>query len=163
ERVVAAPSAGGRWRRSTVGAVAAQGVRVAEVETELLVRKAGQARETRQRVRVRLAAAPWRVWSRPPDAPRYRSARRPQTVWLVRVEAVEGVGEPWGRLTDWPVVDAEGAARVFRMDRQRWAAEDAFVHQGWAWLGGYPTPRLHGCANAQRARLDRRRLPLRTR
>ncbi len=75
---------------------------------------------------MRISAAPLRVWYRPPDAPHYPSARQQKTVWLVRVEIVEGAGDPWWLITDWPVTDSASALRIFRFYRQRWAAEDAF-------------------------------------
>jgi hypothetical protein len=34
--------------------------------------------------------------------------------------------EPWLLLTDWEVGDEASAQRIFRMYRQRWAAEDSF-------------------------------------
>jgi hypothetical protein len=99
---------------------------VAELAAEMLVRKRGQRREKRQAVAVHLAACPVRVPYRPPSAPRYRSAMRHRDAWLVRVAVQDVEADPWWLLTDWPVEDAAGALRVFRMYRQRWAAEDAF-------------------------------------
>ena len=34
--------------------------------------------------------------------------------------------EPWLRLPDWPVEDAQSALRIFTMYRQRWSVEDSF-------------------------------------
>jgi hypothetical protein len=126
ERLVEAPGADGAWARAPLAAVAKRVRPVAEVRAEMLVRKRGQRRETRQDVAVRLAACPVRVPYRPPDAPRYPSARRQQEAWLVRVTLEDVEADPWWLLTDWPVEDAASALRVFRMYRQRWAAEDAF-------------------------------------
>jgi hypothetical protein len=49
-----------------------------------------------------------------------------KVVWLVEVRLPGTHWEPWLLITDWPVVDAEDALRVFRMYRQRWAVEDSF-------------------------------------
>ena len=51
---------------------------------------------------------------------------RTKSVWLVRAKIENAVGEPWYLLTDWPVVDADSALRVFIFYRRRWAVEDAF-------------------------------------
>ena len=126
ERLVEAPAADGAWGRMPLAAAAERVRPVAELAAQMLVRKRGQRRETRQDVAVRLAAGPVRVPYRPPDAPRYPSARQHKDAWLVRVEVLDVEADPWWLLTDWPVEDAAGALRVFRMYRQRWAAEDAF-------------------------------------
>jgi hypothetical protein len=47
-------------------------------------------------------------------------------LWLVKVQLLGVRLEPWLLLTDWPVIDAESAVRIFRMYRQRWGVEDAF-------------------------------------
>lgn len=125
-RLVEAPAAGGAWGRMPLAAAAERVRPVADLTAEMLVRKRGQRREKRPAVAVRLAASPVRIPYRAPGAPRYPSARRWQAAWLVRVEVLDVEAEPWWLLTDWPVEDAAGALRVFRMYRQRWAAEDAF-------------------------------------
>jgi Transposase DDE domain len=99
---------------------------LAQVETEMVVRKTGQAREKLQPVTAVVAAVPLVL--------RYQHAARmaapgewrERAIWLVEVR-LEGVAsEPWWLLTDHPVHDAEQATEVFRMYRQRWAIEDAF-------------------------------------
>lgn len=105
----------------------ARGLRpLAEVESELVVRKVGQPREKLQPVTAVVAAVPLVL--------RYQHAvrmsapgeGRERTLWLVEVR-LEGVAsEPWWLVTDRPVETAEQATQLFRMYRQRWAIEDAF-------------------------------------
>jgi hypothetical protein len=99
---------------------------LAEVETELVVRKVGQPRAKLQPVTAVVAAVP-RVL-------RYQHAARmaapgegrERAIWLVEVRLAGVANEPWWLLTDRPVATAEQATAVFRIDRQRWAIEDAF-------------------------------------
>jgi DDE family transposase len=99
---------------------------LAQVETELIVRKTGQRREKLQPVTAVVAAAPLVL--------RYQHAARmarpgegrERSIWLVEVR-LTGVGaEPWWLVTDHPVTTAEQATEIFRMYRQRWAIEDSF-------------------------------------
>ncbi len=99
---------------------------LAQVETELIVRKTGQRREKLQPVSAVVAAMPLVL--------RYQHAARmaapgewrERAIWLVEVR-LAGVGtEPWWLVTDHPVTTADEATEVFRMYRQRWAIEDAF-------------------------------------
>ena len=126
ERTVEVPDGADGWRPGTITAAQAQARQLATVRTELLVRKRGQRYLKRQPCTVRLAACPLRV-SYPVDVRgRRTSPRRTKAAWLV-VVAIEGVDwEPWLLLTDWPVADAAGAVRAFRMYRTRWAVEDCF-------------------------------------
>lgn len=108
---------------------------LAQVETEMMVRKTGQACEKLQAVTAVVAAVALVL--------RYQQAARmaapgewrERAMWLVEVR-LEGVtSEPWWLLTDHPVNNAEQATEVFRMYRQRWAIEDAFK-VGTQCLGG---------------------------
>jgi hypothetical protein len=99
---------------------------LAQVETELVVGKVGQPREQLQPVPAVVAAVSLVL--------RYQHAARmaapgewrERAVWLVEVR-LEGVAnDPWWLLTDRPVATADAATAVFRIDRQRWAIEDAF-------------------------------------
>lgn len=99
---------------------------LAQVASELVVRKTGQRREKLQPVTVVVAAVPLML--------RYQHAARmaapgewrERAIWLVEVR-LEGVGsEPWWLVTDHPVTNADEATEVFRMYRQRWAIEDSF-------------------------------------
>lgn len=105
----------------------ARGLRpLAQVETELVVRKEGQRREKLQPVSAVVAAVPFVL--------RYQHAARmaapgewrEQPLWLVEVRLAHVASDPWWLVTDHPVTTAEEATEVFRMYRQRWAIEDAF-------------------------------------
>lgn len=99
---------------------------LAQVETEMVVRKSGQRREKLQPVSAVVAAMP--VVLRYQHAARMRAPGewRERTLWLVEVRLDGVTSEPWWLLTDRPVETAEQATEVFRMYRQRWAIEDAF-------------------------------------
>lgn len=126
ERLVLNQRGDESWAEMPLSRLKGQVQPLAECRTEMEVRKQGEKREKRQEVTVRIAACPLRVWYRPPDAPRYRSARQQKDVWMVRVQLLDVVGDDWWLLTDYPVKDATSAERVFRQYRQRWAVEDAF-------------------------------------
>jgi hypothetical protein len=99
---------------------------LAQVESEMVVRKGGQPREKLQAVTAVVAACPLAL--------RYRHAARmaapgewrERPLWLVEVRLDGVTSEPWWLLTDRPVETAEQATDVFRIYRQRWAIEDAF-------------------------------------
>jgi len=107
--------------------VCAAGLRpLAQVESEMVVRKRGQRREKLQPVSAVVAAVP--VVLRYQHAARMAAPGewRERAIWLVEVRLM-GVGtEPWWLVTDHPVTTAEEATEIFRMYRQRWAIEDAF-------------------------------------
>jgi hypothetical protein len=99
---------------------------LAQVETELVVRKAGQPRAKVQPVTAVAGAVPLVL--------RYQHAARmaapgegrERTHWRVEVR-LTGVGTaPWWLVTDRLVTTAEEATEVLRRYRQRWAIEDAF-------------------------------------
>lgn len=124
ERLVQVPDGAGRWRAGSIAEAHAQARELATVRTELLARKRGQRAPKRQPCTARIAACPVRV-AYPLDVRgRRTSERRAKQAWLavVRIEGVDW--EPWLLLTDWPVEDAAGALRAFRMYRTRWAVED---------------------------------------
>jgi hypothetical protein len=99
---------------------------LAQVETEMVVRKVGQPREKLQAVTAVVAACPLIL--------RYQHAARmtapgewrERSVWLVEVRLAQVTSEPWWLITDRSVTTAEEATEIFRMYRQRWAIEDAF-------------------------------------
>lgn len=126
ERLVAVPDGAGGWRAGSIAEAQGQARALATVRTELLVRKRGQRAPKRQPCTATIAACPIRV-SYPIDVRgRRTSPKQVKEAWLV-VAQVEGVDwEPWLLLTDWPVEDAAGALRAFRMYRTRWAVEDCF-------------------------------------
>jgi hypothetical protein len=98
---------------------------LAEVEAEMLVKKAGQRRPKRQPVTATVAAVPAVVPYRR-RTPEGAEVERERACWLVEVRLAGTALEPWWLLTDRPVETAEQAAEVFRMYCQRWAIEDAF-------------------------------------
>lgn len=99
---------------------------LAQVATELVVRKVGQPREKLQPVTAVVAACPLLL--------RYQHAARmaapgkwrERSLWLVEVRLEHVMNEPWWLLTDRPVETAAAATEIFRIYRQRWAIEDAF-------------------------------------
>jgi Transposase DDE domain len=99
---------------------------LAQVETEMVVRKVGQPREKLQPVTAVVAAVPLML--------RYQHAARmaapgewrARAIWLVEVRLAHVVSEAWWLITDRPVETPEQATEIFRMYRQRWAIEDAF-------------------------------------
>jgi hypothetical protein len=126
ERLVEVPDGAGGWRAGSIAEAREQAREWARARTEFLVRKRGQRYLKRQPCTVRIAACPIRVHYPTDVRSRRTSPKRLKDVWLV-VGTVEDVDwEPWLLLTDWPVTDAAGAVRVFRMYRQRWAVEDCF-------------------------------------
>jgi hypothetical protein len=100
--------------------------RLAAVEAELVVQKIGQDRPKLQPVTATVAAAPLVVAYREDLRTRPDGAERERACWLVEVGLGQVRQEPWWRLTDRPVEDADQAAEIFRMYCQRWAIEDAF-------------------------------------
>jgi hypothetical protein len=99
---------------------------LARLESEMVVRKGGQAREKLQPVTAVVAACPLVL--------RYQHAARmaapgewrTRSMWLVEVRLGGVTSDPWWLLTDRPVTDAESATEIFRMYRQRWSIEDGF-------------------------------------
>ena len=126
ERLVEVPDGAGGWRAGSIAEAQGQARELAAVRTELLVRKRGQRAPKRQPCTARIAACPVRV-AYPTDVRgRRTSPKRVKDAWVVVVR-IEGTDwEPWLLLPDWPVVDAAGALRAFRMYRTRWAVEDCF-------------------------------------
>ena len=126
ERLVEVPDPAGGWRAGTVAEALGLARPLATVRTELLVRKRGQRYPKHQPCTATIAACPVRV-AYPLDVRgRRTSERRVKAAWLVVVRIDNVDWEPWLLLTDWPVEDAAGALRAFRMYRTRWAVEDCF-------------------------------------
>jgi hypothetical protein len=105
--------------------VAPRRTALAEVEAEMVVKKAGQRRPKRQPVTAAVAAVPLVVPYRR-HAAAGEEAGGERACWLVVVTVAGTALEPWWLLTDRPVETAEQAAEIFRMYCQRWAIEDAF-------------------------------------
>jgi hypothetical protein len=121
DRLVQVEVAPGVFQERYLDANFAHLVRLTQLETELEVRLYGQKRARRQTVTVEISAVPIWVYSDDKQSP-----RQLKKVWLVRVEVKGAQQEPWYLITDWPVVDATSAVRVFIMYRRRWSVEDTF-------------------------------------
>jgi hypothetical protein len=98
---------------------------LAQVEAELVVQKIGQPRQKLQPVTVAVSAAPLLVPHRGRDAGEADPGDE-RACWLVEARLERVKQEPWWLLTDRPVETPEQAQEIFRMERQRWAIEDAF-------------------------------------
>jgi hypothetical protein len=99
---------------------------LAVVQTEMVVRLAGQSRAKLQTVTGVVRACEIRLSYRPNARSKNPGEKTTKTLWLVKVELPDTQLEPMLLLTDWPVVDHESALRIFRMYRQRWSVEDSF-------------------------------------
>ena len=116
----------GAWQTVHIEEAKAGAQEIARLRTDMVVRKRGQRYEKMQPVTVVIAACPIRVRYQVDVRSRKGGPIRKKDVWLVVVRLENVDWEPWLLLTDWPVTDEEGALRVFRMYRQRWAVEDSF-------------------------------------
>ena len=125
-RVVEHRDITGTWQRISVDRAADYLHEFAVVETELPVRKHGQRIAKLQKVAARVSACAIRVSYQVDVRTKKDGAQRQKDVWLVRVVLDDVPWEPWYLITDIAVTDAESAAKVFRIYRQRWAVEDAF-------------------------------------
>jgi hypothetical protein len=92
------------------------------VETALVVQRVGQPRPKLPPVTAVVAATPVVI---PDRGHEVAAATQERACWLVEVRLERVKHEPWWLLTDRPVATAEQATESFRMDRQRWAIEDA--------------------------------------
>jgi Transposase DDE domain len=99
---------------------------LAQVETEMVVRKVGQPREKLQTVTAVVAACPLILRYQHAARMAVPGERRERAIWLVAVHLAHVTSDPWWLVTDRPVTTAEEATEIFRMYRQRWAIEDAF-------------------------------------
>jgi hypothetical protein len=126
ERLVEQEAESGDWQRLHLGEAASQLREQAVVETELVVRRGKQTYAKRQRVKAQVSACSVRVTYQSDMRTEHPGPTQQKRAWLVRVK-LEGVDwEPWWLLTDIPVIDGESAVKIFRLYRQRWAAEDTF-------------------------------------
>lgn len=126
ERVVERQAVTGDWQRMSVAQVADYRQEFAVLDTELLVQKRGQRQAKLQRVTAHVSACPMRVTYQVDIRRKADGAILQKTAWLVRVDLDDVSWEPWYLISDLPVTDAESAAKIFRIYRQRWGIEDAF-------------------------------------
>jgi len=92
----------------------------------MVVRRGRQTKEKRQEVTVELQACPAQLTYGTQVRREGEGQEAKKPLWLVQVRILRSSLEPWLLITDWPVEDADSAARVFRMYRKRWAVEDSF-------------------------------------
>jgi hypothetical protein len=126
ERLVAYQTVAGKWREGDVAAAQQHLRPMASARTEMVVRRGRQKKEKRQRVTVEIRTCPLRLTYDSAVRREDEGEQVHQDLWLVEVEILRSTWKPWLLITDWPVEDAEGAVRIFRMYRQRWAVEDSF-------------------------------------
>src|SRR6266542_3698775 len=126
ERLVDSPDEHGSWRPGSIDAARANLAVVAHAQTQMEVQKPGQPRAKRQTVQVQLRACPIRVTYA-------TNVRRPgkgetvsRSVWLLEIQLLSTPLEPWLLITDWEVVTAAQALRIFQMYRQRWSVDESF-------------------------------------
>jgi hypothetical protein len=151
----------GQWHQGDIAQARGALRPLARVETSLEVKRGKQVRPKRQPVPVDLAACPLRVTC-------WTNVRRPgqgqlvtRDVWLVEVRVL-GVGwDPWLRLPDWPVTDADSAVRIFTMNRERQECGGRFqILENLSGLGRGATAGSAGDPHLSRFGLGRGRLSL---
>jgi len=127
ERLVEYQDRHAEWVAGDIAHARQQMHHLASAETEMVVRRGRQRKAKRQVV-------PAEVWACALRLSYDHNVRREglaemvqQEVWLVEVRLPGTHMEPWVLLTDWPVLDAPSAVRIFQMYRQRWAVEDSFA------------------------------------
>jgi hypothetical protein len=126
ERLVSFQDRTGQWQQGTLGQARGQLQLLARVQTTLVAKRGKQPRAKKQPVEVEIAACPVRVTYSTGVRRQGAGERVTREVWLVEVHIVGTDQDPWLLLTDWPVTDAQSAARIFTMYRQRWGVEDSF-------------------------------------
>jgi hypothetical protein len=126
ERLVAYQTLAGTWRQGDVAAAQKHLRPMASAQTEMVVRRGRQTREKRQRVTAEIRTCPLRLTYDTHVRREGEGENVHKDVWLVEVKILRSTWKPWLLITDWPVENAEGAVRIFRMYRQRWAVEDSF-------------------------------------
>jgi hypothetical protein len=126
ERLVEYQDGVGQWVAGDIERARQRLGLLAMAQTEMVVRRGHQKKAKRQRVPAEIRACPIRL-TYATNVRREGDGKTAQKLlWLVEVRLPGTHLDPWLLITDWPVVDAEGALRIFRMYRQRWAVEDSF-------------------------------------
>jgi hypothetical protein len=126
ERLVDLPDGDGGWRPGSIAAARAGMAIVAQAQTEMEVQKRGQPRAKRQNVQVEIRACPIRVTYATNVRRTGGGETLTRTVWLLEIQLLDTALEPWLLVTDWEVLTAAQAVRIFQMYRQRWSVEDSF-------------------------------------
>lgn len=126
ERLVAYQDEEGQWVEGDIQGARGRLKRLATAQTEMVVRRTGQRRAKRQRIPVEVRACPIRLTYETNVRREGPGETVQKALWLVEISLPDTSLEPWLLVTDWPLMDAGEAVRIFRMYRQRWAAEDSF-------------------------------------
>jgi hypothetical protein len=126
ERIVECKDECGGWRKCMIGHIHKELRDLAVVETQMVVRLAGQVRAKMQSVTGLIQACEVRLSYRPGRSGEQIKEKATKTLWLVKVTFADTELEPLLVVTDWPVVDHESALKIFKMYRQRWSVEDSF-------------------------------------
>ena len=117
----------GEWVEGDIAHARQQMDLLATAQTEMVVRRGPQRKAKRQPLPVEVRACALRLSYDRNVRREGHQEKVQQLVWLVEVRLPGTSLEPWLLLTDWPVLDALSAVRIFQMYRQRWAVEDSFA------------------------------------
>ena len=126
ERLVKHQDERGQWVDGNIQRARQRLQLLATSRTEMVVRRGRQRKAKRQPVEVKIRACPIRLTYQTNVRREGPGEEVTKDLWLVEVRLPRTKLKPWLLLTDWPVTDAQGAVRIFRMYRQRWAVEDSF-------------------------------------
>jgi hypothetical protein len=126
ERLVEYRDGAGQWVVGDIERARQRLGLLATAQTELVVRRGHQKKAKRQRVPAEIRACSIRLTYETNVRREGDGETVQKLLWLVEVRLPSTHLDPWLLITDWPVVTAEDALRIFRMYRQRWAVEDSF-------------------------------------
>ena len=129
ERLVSFQDRQGRWQEGKLEQARGHMRLLARVQTTLVAKRGKQPRAKKQPVEVEVAACPVRVTYATNVRRQGPGQQVTRSVWLVEVHILGVEQDPWLLLTDWPVTDAQSAARIFSMYRQRWGVEGTDYQQ----------------------------------
>jgi len=116
----------GRWVKGDIQGALQTLQPMCDAWTEMVVRRGRQRKAKRQPVPVKSSACPVRLTYQTNVRREGPGQEVQKELWFVEVRLSGTNLDPWLLLTDWPVMDADSALRIFRMYRQRWAVEDSF-------------------------------------
>jgi hypothetical protein len=126
ERLSAFQDRRGEWHEGDIAQARKHLRRLGKAETMLVVQRGRQKRPKEQRVAVELWGCPLRLRYATNVRREGEGEQVEKELWLLEVRIPDTKLEPWLLVTDWEVGDEASAVRIFKMYRQRWAAEDSF-------------------------------------
>jgi hypothetical protein len=126
DRLVEYQNQEGEWVKGDIQEARQQLKLLATARTEMVVRRGRQKKAKRQPVTAEIRACPIRLTYESNVRREGPGETLQKELWLLEVTVPRTNLKPWLLLTDWPVLDDQGAVRIFRMYRQRWAVEDSF-------------------------------------